>query len=100
MKKLEKYWKRLFSKFCFSLITFCAILEAMKEDLLLAILFAFLPGMLIGKDKSERVVKDSRKCSYSGDKGNYTVRDDDTAALLYDGKQVCADLIVEVYVKY
>ena len=48
----------------------------MKEDLLLALLFAFLPGMLIGKDKRERVVKERRKCSYSGDKGNCTLSDD------------------------
>ena len=28
-------------------------------------------------------------------KGKYTVSDDNTSALLYDGKQVCADFIID-----
>ena len=31
-------------------------------------------------------------------KGKYTVSDDDTSALLYNGKRVCADFLVEIYV--
>ena len=31
-------------------------------------------------------------------KGKYTLSDDDTPALLYNGERVCADFIVEMYV--
>ena len=49
--KLEKYWKILFRKLCFSLITFCAYLVAVKVDLFVALCFLLLLGMLIGVDK-------------------------------------------------
>ena len=95
----------------------------------LAILFAFLFGMPIGVDKraglrhaiddekyevlkqlaagkfaksaKERSRKEkSAVVKFWRSKAKYTVSDDDTSALLYDGKQVCADFIVEIYVKY
>ena len=48
-KKEEKYWKRLFRKFCFSLITFYTYLVAMEVDLFVTL--SLLLGMLIGVDK-------------------------------------------------
>ena len=51
-EKLKKYCKRLFRKFCFSLITFCTYLVAIKvEDLFLAFFFYLLLRVLIGVDK-------------------------------------------------
>ena len=101
----------------------------MKVDFLLAIFFPLLLGMLIGVDKragfrhaiddeeyeilkqlvTRKFVKPVKERSrkeksavvkFWRSKGKYTVSDDDTSALLYDGKQVCADFIVEIYVKY
>ena len=97
--------------------------------MLLAIFFALLLGMLIGVDKRagfqhaiddeeydilkqvatgkfvKPVKERSRKektivVKFWRSKGKYTVSYDDTSALLCDGKQVCADFIVEIYVKY
>ena len=50
-EKIWRYGKRLFKNFFFSLIKFCTCLVAMKVDLLLAIFFASLLGMLIGLHK-------------------------------------------------
>ena len=47
MKKLKKYWKKLFRKFCFSIIALCTYLVAIKVDLFLALFFPLLLGMLI-----------------------------------------------------
>ena len=101
----------------------------MKVDLLLAIFFASLLGMLIWVDKRagfrhaigdeeyeilkqlatgkfvklvrERSRKEKSAVAKSWRaKGKYTASDDNTFTFLYDGKQVCADFIVEIYVKY
>ena len=50
MKKVGEVLKMI-RKFCFSLLTFCACLVAMKVDLFLALFFALLLGLLIGVDK-------------------------------------------------
>ena len=98
-------------------------------DLFLALFFALLLGMLVGIDKRAgfshaiddkeyeilkelatgkfvKLVKEwSRKeksavIKFWKSKTKYNVSDDDTSPLLYDGKKVCADFIVEIYVKY
>ena len=119
-KKDEKSWRGIekdyLKKNCFSLITFGTCLVAMKVDLFLALIFVLLLGMLIGVDKGagyneilkqlatgkfvKQVKGRSRKeksavIKFSKPNGKYTVSDDDTSALLYDGKQVCADFIVD-----
>ena len=97
----------------------------MKVDLLLAIFFKLLLGMILGVDKRAgfrhaidneeydilkqlatgkfvKPVKERSKKEQSAvvkfwkSKEKYTVSDDDTSALLYDGKQVCADFLVEI----
>ena len=94
----------------------------MKVDLLLAIFFASLLGMLIGVDKKagfrhaidneilkqlgtgkfvKPVKERSRKkksavVKFWRSKRKYTK----AMTLLYEGKQVYADFIVEIYVKY
>ena len=50
-KDLGEVLKTLFRKFCFSLIMFCTCLIAMKVNLLLALSFALLLGMIVGIDK-------------------------------------------------
>ena len=91
----------------------------MKVDLLLAIFFALLVEMLIRVDKiagvrqleqlatgkffkpvKQRVRKEkSAVIKLWRPKGKWTVNDDDTSALMYNSRQVCADFIVEIYVK-
>ena len=100
----------------------------MKIDSLLAIFFALLLGMLTGVDKRpsfrhaiddeeykilkqlatgefvKPVKEQSRKekstvVKFWRSKGKYTVSDDDTFVLLYDGKQVCADFTVMENIK-
>ena len=61
-KKLEKYWKRLFRNFCFSLIAFCKYLLEMKVDLLLALFFPLFLEMLIGVEKKSMY---SARCRWS-----------------------------------
>ena len=41
----------MFRKFCFSLVTFCGCLVAIKVDLFVDLFFALLLGMFIGVDK-------------------------------------------------
>ena len=113
-KKDEKF---LFRKFCFSIITFCTCLVVMKVGLFLALFFALLLGVLIGVDKRagfrhtlddeeyeilkqlatgkfvKPVKERSRKeksavIKFWRSKGKYTVNDDNSSALLYDGKQI------------
>ena len=50
-KSFKKIEKKLFRKFCFSIITFCTYLVAVKVDLFLAIFCPLLLGMLNGVDK-------------------------------------------------
>ena len=91
----------------------------MKIDLLVAIFFALLVGMLIGVDKiadfrqleqlatgkffkpvKQRVRKEkSAVVKLWRPKGKWTVNDDDTSALIYDSRQVLAAFIFEIYVK-
>ena len=72
MKK-KKYRKRLFREFCFSLITFCTNLVAMRVDLILALFFPLLLGMFIGVDKRVgfrcAIGDDGYTFSYSGSRG-------------------------------
>ena len=101
----------------------------MNVDLFLALFFTLLLGILIGVDKragfwhaiddkeyetlkqlaTEKFVdlvnersrkEESAVIKFWKSKRKYNVSDDKTSALLYDDKQVCADFIVEVYVKY
>ena len=91
----------------------------MKIDLLVAIFFALLVGMLIGVDKiadfrqleqlatgkffkpvKQRLRKEkSAVVKFWRPKGKWTVNDDDTSALIYDSRQVLAAFIFEIYVK-
>ena len=128
MKKVGEVLKRLFRKFCFSLITFCRYSVAMKVDLFLALFFALLLGMLIGVDKradfwhavndeeyeiwkqlvTQKFVKPVKEQSskeksaliiFWRPKEKQTVSNDGSSALLYNDKQVCTGFIVEIYVK-
>ena len=91
----------------------------MKIDLLVAIFFALLVGMLIGVDKiadfrqleqlatgkffkpvKQRLRKEkSAVVKFWRPKGKWTVNDDDTSALIYDSRQVLAAFIFEICVK-
>ena len=106
MQKVGKVLKKIMQKILFQYNYVLYIHSDNESGFVSSPLFHFVAlfslGILIGVDTRAgfRHAIDDAVIKFWRSTGKYTVSDDNTLALLYDGKQVCADFIVEMYVKY